>query len=315
MKEKIAMFCNVRPENVIENSNANILYEVPLILEKNGLAVQVCKHLHLDNIEPNNKDWESLIRKIKNIKGDAVKIAIVGKYVKLEDAYLSVVESIKHGGFANNVPVDIHFVNSEKVAKENVKDLLGDYDGIIVPGGFGGRGVEGKIETVKFARENNIPFLGICLGMQMAVIEVARDLLGLKDANSTEFDKDCKNPVIHIMEEQKKVVNKGGTMRLGNYPCITKEKSLARKLYGKEEIIERHRHRYEYNNEYKERLEEAGLICSGTSPDGKLVEMVEMPNHPFFIASQFHPEFTSRPDKPQPLFVGLVKAAKEHKNR
>lgn len=314
MKEKIAMFCNVRPENVIENSNANILYEVPLILEKNGLAVQVCKHLHLDNIEPNNKDWESLIRKIKNIKGDAVKIAIVGKYVKLEDAYLSVVESIKHGGFANNVPVDIHFVNSEKVAKENVKDLLGDYDGIIVPGGFGGRGVEGKIETVKFARENNIPFLGICLGMQMAVIEVARDLLGLKDANSTEFDKDCKNPVIHIMEEQKKVVNKGGTMRLGNYPCITKEKSLARKLYGKEEIIERHRHRYEYNNEYKERLEEAGLICSGTSPDGKLVEMVEMPNHPFFIASQFHPEFTSRPDKPQPLFVGLVKAAKEHKN-
>lgn len=314
MKEKIAMFCNVRPENVIENSNANILYEVPLILEKNGLAVQVCKHLHLDNIEPNNKDWESLIRKIKNIKGDAVKIAIVGKYVKLEDAYLSVVESIKHGGFANNVPVDIHFVNSEKVAKENVKDLLGDYDGIIVPGGFGGRGVEGKIETVKFARENNIPFLGICLGMQMAVIEVARDLLGLKDANSTEFDKDCKNPVIHIMEEQKKVVNKGGTMRLGNYPCITKGKSLARKLYGKEEIIERHRHRYEYNNEYKERLEEAGLICSGTSPDGKLVEMVEMPNHPFFIASQFHPEFTSRPDKPQPLFVGLVKAAKEHKN-
>ena len=315
MKEKIAMFCNVRPENVIENSNANILYEVPLILEKNGLAVQVCKHLHLDNIEPNNKDWESLIRKIKNIKGDAVKIAIVGKYVKLEDAYLSVVESIKHGGFANNVPVDIHFVNSEKVAKENVKDLLGDYDGIIVPGGFGGRGVEGKIETIKFARENNIPFLGICLGMQMAVIEVARDLLNLKDANSTEFDKDCKNPVIHIMEEQKKVVNKGGTMRLGNYPCITKENSLARKLYGKEEIAERHRHRYEYNNDYKERLEKVGLICSGTSPDGKLVEMVEIPSHPFFIASQFHPEFTSRPDKPQPLFAGLVKAAKERKNK
>lgn len=315
MKEKIAMFCNVRSENVIENRNADILYEVPLMLEKNGLAVQVCKHLHLDNVEPENSNWESLIRRIKNIKGTPVKIAIVGKYVKLEDAYLSVVESIKHGGFANRVPVEIYFVNSEKVSKENVKELLGDYDGIIVPGGFGGRGVEGKIETVKYARENNVPFLGICLGMQMAVIEVARDLLNLKDANSTEFDKDCKNPVIHIMEEQKKVVNKGGTMRLGNYTCITKENSLARKLYGKEEIVERHRHRYEYNNDYKERLEEAGLICSGTSPDGKLVEMVEMPSHPFFIASQFHPEFTSRPDKPQPLFVGLVKAAKERKNK
>ena len=312
MKEKIAMFCNVRSENVIENNNANILYEVPLLLEKNGLAIQVCKHLHLDNIEPNNSEWEKLIRKIKNTKGEPVKIAIVGKYVKLEDAYLSVVESIKHGGFENGVPVDIHFVNSEKVCRDNVKELLKDYDGIIVPGGFGGRGIEGKIETVKFARENNIPFLGICLGMQMAVIETARNLLNLKDANSTEFDKECKNPVIHIMEEQKKVTNKGGTMRLGNYTCITKENSLARKLYGKEEIVERHRHRYEYNNDYKERLEAAGLICSGTSPDGKLVEMVEMPSHPYFIASQFHPEFTSRPDKPQPLFVGLVKAAKEH---
>ena len=315
MEEKIAMFWNVRPENLIENSNAGVLYEVPLMLEKNGLAVQVCKHLHLDKIEPQNSDWEKLIKKIKSIKGTPVKIAIVGKYVKLEDAYLSVVESIKHGGFANGVPTEIYFVNSEKVSKENAKELLGEYDGIIVPGGFGGRGIEGKIETVKYARENNVPFLGICLGMQMAVIEVARDLLNLKDANSTEFDKDCKNPVIHIMEEQKKVVNKGGTMRLGNYPCITKENSLARKLYGKEEIAERHRHRYEYNNDYKERLEKVGLICSGTSPDGKLVEMVEIPSHPFFIASQFHPEFTSRPDKPQPLFAGLVKAAKERKNK
>ena len=313
MKEKIAMFCNVRSENVIENSNASILYEVPLILEKNGLAVQVCKHLHLDNVEPNNKEWESLIRKIKNIKGEAVRIAIVGKYVKLEDAYLSVVESIKHGGFANGVPVEIKFVDSEKVCKENIQDLFSDCNGIVVPGGFGARGIEGKIETIKYARENNIPFLGICLGMQMAVIEAARNLLNLKDANSTEFDKNCKNPVIHIMEEQKKVTNKGGTMRLGNYTCITKENSLARKLYGKEEIIERHRHRYEYNNEYKERLEKVGLICSGMSPDGNLVEMVEIKNHPYFIASQFHPEFTSRPDKPQPLFAGLIKAAKEYK--
>lgn len=231
----------------------------------------------------------------------------------MEDAYLSVVESIKHGGFANGVPVEIKFVDSEKVCKENIQDLFSDCNGIVVPGGFGARGIEGKIETIKYARENNIPFLGICLGMQMAVIEAARNLLNLKDANSTEFDKNCKNPVIHIMEEQKKVTNKGGTMRLGNYTCITKENSLARKLYGKEEIIERHRHRYEYNNEYKERLEKVGLICSGMSPDGNLVEMVEIKNHPYFIASQFHPEFTSRPDKPQPLFAGLIKAAKEYK--
>ena len=312
MKEKIAMFCNVRSENVIENSNASILYEVPLILEKNGLAVQVCKHLHLDNVEPNNKEWESLIRKIKNIKGEAVRIAIVGKYVKLEDAYLSVVESIKHGGFANGVPVEIKFVDSEKVCKENIQDLFSDCNGIVVPGGFGARGIEGKIETIKYARENKIPFLGICLGMQMAVVEYARDVLGLKDANSQEFDEKSKNQVIHIMENQKSVNKKGGTMRLGSYPCIIKEGTLAEKVYGTREIAERHRHRFEYNNDYKERLENAGLICSGTSPDGELVEIVELSQkeHPFFIAGQFHPELKSRPNKPAPLFVELVKVAK-----
>lgn len=313
MKEKIAMFCNVRSENVIENSNASILYEVPLILEKNGLAVQVCKHLHLDNVEPNNKEWESLIRKIKNIKGEAVRIAIVGKYVKLEDAYLSVVESIKHGGFANGVPVEIKFVDSEKVCKENIQNLFSDCNGIVVPGGFGARGIEGKIETIRYARENKIPFLGICLGMQMAVVEFARNVLGLKDANSAEFNEKTTNPVIHIMDDQIGIDKKGGTMRLGAYPCILKEGTLAKELYGKEQISERHRHRYEYNNEYKERLEKAGLICSGTSPDGKLVEIVEYKEHPYFIAGQFHPELKSRPNRPAPLFIGLVRAAKNVK--
>lgn len=312
MKQKIAMFCNVRKENVIENNNANILYEVPLMLEKQGLAVQVCKHLQLENVEPKNEEWEKLIKKIKNISGNPVKIAIVGKYVRLEDAYLSVVESIKHGGFANNVPVEISFINSETINRENVEQKISKYDGVIVPGGFGNRGIEGKIETIKYVRENNIPFLGICLGMQMAVIEYARNVLNLPDVNSTEISPDCKNPVIHLMNEQKNITKKGGTMRLGCYDCILEDGSLAQKLFKQKQIKERHRHRYEYNNEYKEALEKNGLMCSGKSPDGKLVEMVEIPNHNFFIASQFHPEFTSRPDKPHPLFVGLIQAAKKY---
>ena len=308
IREKLSLFCNVRKTGVIENKTADCLYAVPLMLEEEGLAREVCNHLKLDNYIPDNSKWQEMIENIRKIdKNDIVKIAIVGKYVKLEDSYISVIESLYHAGFANNVNVKVDLVDAEKVTKESVKDILGKYDGIVVPGGFGNRGIEGKIETIKYARENKVPFLGICLGMQMAVVEYARNVLGLKDANSSELDKKTKNPVIHIMEEQKKVDKKGGTMRLGAYPCIIKDGSLASKVYGKTEISERHRHRYEYNNEYKERLENAGLKVSGTSPDGMLVEIVELDQkeHPYFIAGQFHPELKSRPNNPAPLFVRI----------
>ena len=310
MKNKIALYCNVRPESVIQNKTVDNLYAVPLMLEKEGLTKEVCKHLKLDKQEPNNKEWEALVEKIRNVENKTVKVAIVGKYVKLEDSYLSVAESLRHAGFENNVKVEIDYVDSEEITSQNAEKILKPYHAILVPGGFGNRGIEGMIEAIKYARENNIPFLGICLGMQMAVVEFARNVLNLKDANSEEFAPESKNQVIHIMDEQKNINNKGGTMRLGSYPCVLKNGSKAQKLYGKEEITERHRHRYEYNNKYKEEMETAGLICSGTSPDGKLVEMVELNTHPYFIAGQFHPEFKSRPNRPQPLFVGLIKAAK-----
>ena len=311
--EKLSLFCNVRPENVIPNLTAENLYAVPLMLEKYGLARAVCKHLNLENIEPKNEHWEEMIETIRNLKGK-VHVAIVGKYMQLQDSYLSVAESLRHGGFANGVKVDISFIDSEGITEENVKDILGEMDGILVPGGFGNRGIEGKITAIKFARENNIPFMGICLGMQMAVVEFAINVLGLKDANSAEFSDTTENPVIHIMETQKNVTSKGGTMRLGAYPCKIKKDTLAYEVYGEENISERHRHRFEYNNDYKERLEAAGLIASGTSPDGSLVEIVEYRNHPFFIAGQFHPEFKSRPDRPAPIFKAFIKAAKEKSN-
>ena len=311
IREKLSMFCNVRKTSVIQNKTADCLYAVPLMLEEEGLAREVCNHLKLDKYLPDNSRWEAMIEKIRNIdKNNKVTIAIVGKYVKLEDAYISVMESLYHAGFANEVKVNIKLIDSETVNRENVKEKLESVQGVVVPGGFGNRGIEGKIETIKYVRENNIPFLGICLGMQMAVVEYARNVLGLSDSNSSELDENTTNPVIHLMEEQKGVVKKGGTMRLGAYPCIIKKDTLAYKLYGEENISERHRHRFEYNNDYKERLESAGLICSGTSPDGTLVEMVEIKNHPYFIAGQFHPELKSRPNKPAPLFVGLVEAAK-----
>lgn len=311
IREKLALFCNVRKTSVIQNTTADNLYAVPLLLEKEGLAREVCKHLKLENIEPNNSQWEKMIENVRNIGDKTVKIAIVGKYVQLDDSYISVMESLRHAGFANDVNVDIDLIDCETVTAENSKEILEKYQGIIVPGGFGNRGIEGKIETIKYARENKVPFLGICLGMQMAVVEFARNVLGLKDANSLEFDENTTNPVIHIMEEQKNINKKGGTMRLGAYDCVIKENTLAYKVYGKTMISERHRHRYEYNNDYKQRLEAAGLIASGTSPDGSLVEIVELPSHPYFIAGQFHPELKSRPNNPAPLFVGLVKAAKE----
>ena len=314
VREKIALFCNVRKESVIANKTASCLYEVPLMLEKEGLANEVCKQLKLQKNNPNNEEWEQLSEKIKNISNKKITIGIVGKYVKLEDSYLSIIESLKHAGIENDINVKIKLIDAEKVNKENVKEMLKDCSGIIVPGGFGNRGIEGKIETIKYARENKIPFLGICLGMQMAVVEFARNVLKLKDANSEEFDEICENPVIHIMYEQKEITKKGGTMRLGSYPCIIKKNSLAEKIYKTNEINERHRHRFEYNNKYREIMEEKGLEISGTSPNGQLVEIVEIKDHPYFIACQFHPEFKSRPNKPAPLFVGLVKAAMNSNN-
>ena len=313
IREKLALFCNVRKTSVIQNKTADNLYAVPLMLEEEGLAREVCNHLRLDKYIPDNREWQKMIDDIREISDESVNIAIVGKYIKLEDSYLSVIESIHHAGFANKVKVNIKLIDSETINSENVSKKLSDLDGIIVPGGFGNRGIEGKIETIKYARENNIPFLGICLGMQMTVVEFARNVLGLKDANSAEFSETTQNPVIHIMEDQKEIDKKGGTMRLGAYPCILKDGTMAKELYGVEKIQERHRHRFEYNNDYKEILEKAGLICSGTSPDGKLVEIVELKNHPYFIAGQFHPELKSRPNRPAPLFVGLVKSAKSRK--
>ena len=306
-KNKIALFCNVRPENVVPNLTASNLYEVPLMLEEQGLAVAACKHLQLDNIEPNNEAWKEMITNIKGISGK-VKIAIVGKYMQLHDSYLSVSESLRHGGYANSVEVEIGYVDSENINHDNVHQILKEYDGILVPGGFGERGISGMITAIKYARENNVPFLGICLGMQMAVVEFARDVLGIQDANSEEFDKNTPNQVIHIMEDQKNITKKGGTMRLGSYPCHIQKDSLAYKIYGQEDINERHRHRFEYNNDFKERFENAGLKASGTSPDGNLVEIVEIPTHKFFVAGQFHPEFKSRPDRPAPLFKEFIKA-------
>ena len=311
IREKLALFCNVRKTSVIQNKTADNLYAVPLMLEEEGLAREVCNHLRLDKYVPDNREWQEMINNVRSIGDETVNIAIVGKYIKLEDSYLSVIESLHHAGFANKVKVNIKLIDCESINPETVAEKLAGLQGIIVPGGFGNRGVAGKIETIRYARENNIPFLGICLGMQMAVVEFARNVLGLKDANSAEFDEITTNPVIHIMDDQIGVDKKGGTMRLGAYPCIIKDGSLAKNLYGKEKISERHRHRFEYNNDYKERLEKAGLICSGTSPDGKLVEIVEYRNHPYFIAGQFHPELKSRPNRPAPLFVGLVKASKE----
>lgn len=279
------------------------------MLEKEGLAKEVCRYLNLKNAVTRNEQWIEMIDKIKNAKDKDINIGIVGKYVKLEDSYLSVAESIRHAGFYNDIKVNIKYIDSTKVSPSTVDDVLKDLNAIIVPGGFGKRGIEGKINAIKYARENNIPFLGICLGMQLAVVEFARNVLHLDDANSEEFSKESNNKVIHIMNEQKDVKKKGGTMRLGAYPCVLKKGSMAMDLYGGiEAVYERHRHRYEFNNDYRELFEENGMECSGLSPDMNLVEIVEYKKHPYFIASQFHPEFKSRPNRPSPLFDGLIKA-------
>ena len=309
MREKIALFCNIRKEDVIQNLTAPSLYEVPLWLEKEGLASSVCHHLGLEDRTPDLAEWTDMVQRSKITDGK-VTIGLVGKYVELHDAYLSVAEALRHGGIENSVSVDIEWIDSDDITEENVSEKLSGCDGIIVPGGFGKRGIEGMIESIRYARENKIPFFGICLGMQMAVVEFARHAAGLENANSTEFD-DTANPVIHIMEEQKEISQKGGTMRLGLYPCKLSEDSKCRSIYGSELIYERHRHRYEFNNAFRSKLTEAGLMIAGISPDERLVEIIEVPDHPWFTGVQFHPEFKSRPNKPHRLFADFIRAAKE----
>ena len=312
--DKIALFCNIPVDHAIPNLTAPILYEVPLMLEREGLADAVVRRLGLICHAPDLTEWATMVHRAKNVCG-TVTIALVGKYVGLHDAYLSVVEALTHGGIENDVKVDIQWVNSETVTDENAAEILKDAQGILVPGGFGDRGVEGMISAIRYARENGVPFLGICLGMQMAVVEFARHVCGLADAHSSELAPATAHPVIALMSDQVGVTAKGGTMRLGSYPCHLKEGSLAASVYGELEVHERHRHRYEFNNDYRQALTAAGLSLSGLSPDGRLVEMVELANHPWFVAGQFHPELKSRPNKAHPLFRGFVGAAKAYKNR
>jgi len=283
------------------------------MLEKSNFSEIVCRELGIKNTKCKLEDWTALVEKIKSAK-EEIKIGIIGKYVQLHDAYISVVESLKHAGYQNGANINIEWIDSENINKDTVDELLKDCKGIVVPGGFGNRGVEGKIQAVKYARENDLPFLGICLGMQVAVIEYGRNVLGLKNANSREFDEITENPVIDLMSNQIGVQSKGGTMRLGSYPCKVDKNSKLYKLYGSELIHERHRHRFEFNNDYREKYIKGGLTLSGISPDGRLVEAVELAENKFFIAVQYHPEFLSRPNRPHPLFVGLVKAAKEDSN-
>ena len=313
LRDKIALFCNVPVENVMENLNAESIYEVPLMMEEEHLAEVVCKCLHLPCPAPDLRDWCRIVEAMRHPK-ITVEIALVGKYTQLHDAYLSVVEALHHGGFENDAAVRIRWVESEQLEEaagrgEDLKDILGGIDGMIIPGGFGTRGTEGMILAAQYARENGIPFLGICLGMQMALAEFARHVIGWKDANSTELDPETKHPVIALMPEQEGIEDLGGTMRLGEYPCILKEGSLAEQLYGCKNISERHRHRYEVNNALRPELEAAGLSLSGVSPDGRIVEMIEWDAHPYYIGTQGHPEFKSRPNRAHPLFAGLVRAA------
>ena len=312
IKNKIGLFCNIEGASVIQNLDAENLYEVPLMLHKEGLDNLVCDKLNLKTKPIENDEWIDMVRKLKALKKN-VKIGLVGKYVELQDAYISVVEALNHGGLYNDSNIEIKWINAESINLESVKSYLGDVDGILVPGGFGSRGVEGKIEAIRYARENKVPFLGICLGMQCAVIEYARNVLKLSDANSAELVSETKNPVIDLMSEQKNVEELGGTLRLGSYPCKLKVGTKANKAYKSELVHERHRHRYEFNNIYREKLIDNGLVLSGISPDGKLVEIIEIENHPWFVATQFHPELKSRPNRPHPLFVEFVKASLENK--
>lgn len=312
IKNKIALFCNVSKECVIENNNCDILYAVPMMLKEQKMDEVVMKKLGIDAPNQNLSDWEEMLYALRNPK-QTVKIALVGKYVELHDSYISVNEALKHGGISTMSAVDIHWIDSESLEADdaNLDEILGDMDGILVPGGFGSRGIEGKILAANYARTHGIPYLGICLGMQIAIIEFARNVLNMQGANSAEINPETPFPLIDILPEKKNISNLGGTLRLGQYPCILNEKSKSYQLYGEKEIFERHRHRYEVNNDYRDSLLQGGMIFAGTSPDNHIVEMIELPDHPWFVACQFHPEFKSRPNKPHPLFRGFVTAAAE----
>ncbi|HYI45731.1 MAG TPA: CTP synthase [Actinomycetota bacterium] len=310
LKRKISLLCDVRMDAIVSAVDSNNIYEIPLVLHSENLDGYVVDHLHMETVEPDLTEWTSLVRRIEQSTKD-VRIAVVGKYVTLPDAYLSVVESLKHAGFANGGRVDIKWIAADDLETADLDSALGDVDGILVPGGFGVRGIEGKVQAVRFARERNIPFLGICLGLQCAVIDFARAVAGLEDANSSEFDSSTPYPVVDILAGQD-LDKMGGTMRLGAYPCKLLPGSKAAEAYGCELVYERHRHRYEVNPRLRRKLTEAGLVCSGESPDGTLVEIVELADHPWFVAGQFHPEFKSRPDRPHPLFREFVHAALDH---
>ena len=298
----------MRPDCVIENLTIPVLYEAPIMLEKSHFSEIVCRELCLETPEPDMSEWLHMVDKIRSRK-KLVRIALVGKYVKLHDAYLSVMEALRHAGYDHSARVEIDWVDSETLTEENVASRLGDADGVIIPGGFGNRGIEGMVLAAKYARESNVPYLGICLGMQIAVIEFCRNVCGIKDANSGEFDEYGLHKVIDFMPDQNKNINKGGTLRLGSYPCQIKPGTKMMACYGKDLIHERHRHRYEFNNDYRETVEAAGMVISGTSPDGRIVETVELPQNGFFVAGQFHPEFKSRPNRAHPLFKGFIGAA------
>lgn len=310
MKDKIALFCDIDEKAVIESIDAETLYEVPLAYQAQNMDNIVCEHLKLDAAAPqaDMTEWTKLVDKVKNLSNKTT-IALVGKYVELQDAYLSVAEALRHAGYQFDTDVKINWINAENVTAENVDELLQNADGILVPGGFGDRGVEGKIEAIRYARVNKVPFFGICLGMQLASVEFARNVLGMEGAHSAELNPETPFPIIDLLPEQKDIEDLGGTLRLGLYPCKLNDGSLAQAAYNDGVVYERHRHRYEFNNQYRQQMEEAGFTFSGTSPDGRLVEVIEIKDHPWFLASQFHPEFTSRPNRPQPLFRDFVEAA------
>ena len=312
IKDKIALFCNVPSTHVLQNLDVEYLYEAPLAMEKEHLADVVCECLHLENREPDLTDWTAMVEALRSPESE-VTIALVGKYIQLHDAYISVVEALKHGGISNRVTVNIKWVDSELVTAANAGEMLGDADGILVPGGFGDRGIEGKIQAISYARTHNIPFLGLCLGMQLSIVEYARNVLGYADAHSVELDPSTTHPVIALMPDQNGVEDIGGTLRLGSYPCVLDKTSKAFSLYGDDTIHERHRHRYEVNNDYRSVLTANGMKLSGLSPDGRIVEMCELPGHPFFLATQAHPELKSRPNRPHPLFRGFIAAAMQKK--
>ena len=308
IKDKIALFCNVPSGHVLQNLDVEYLYEAPLEMERENLAKVACESLHLDCPEPDLKDWEAMVDSLR-YPDKEVTVALVGKYTALHDAYISVVEALKHGGIAGRATVNIKWVDSEDVTAENAAEILGDVSGIIVPGGFGSRGVEGMITAARYAREHAVPYLGLCLGMQVAIIEFVRHVCGCNDAHSIELDPGTTHPVIALMPDQNGVEDIGGTLRLGSYPCILDPTSRACEVYGKTEIEERHRHRYEVNNDFRTALTDKGMKLCGTSPDGRIIEMIEIPDHPWFIATQAHPELKSRPNRPHPLFKGFVEAA------